>query len=324
MTLSSSVLSYLADSVPAFSVAETRVLEWMNAAEVQSYLNFYQINFSRTLENVKHRLGKIEVAGYRIVLHYWQPVVPVRGTVFVVHGYYDHAGIYGHLVRFLLQNRLAVVICENPGHGLSSGERATIGSFDEYSEVLQACLNLFADTAIRPWFGVGQSTGAAVILNSMKREQPLPFERIVLLAPLVRAYGWRYLQWVYALVKPLRQQLPRTFSANSHDADFVEFLKYRDPLQPRFLSLPWVAAKQQWIQTFTGFSTGDEAFLTIQGDGDTTVDWRFNTALIQNKFPNSRLEIVPRARHQLVNESVDYRKPVFQKLLNYLLHCDLP
>ncbi|TQV69664.1 alpha/beta hydrolase [Exilibacterium tricleocarpae] len=316
MELKAAVLERVSATMPAFSFDADQG-DWLSGRNVQAYLNHYQINFSKSLDRIEHRFGRVEVGGYKVAMHYWLPEL-ARGTVFLIHGYFDHAGVYHHIIRFLLQNQFAVVICDLPGHGLSSGQLASIDSFDEYREAFAQCLQLCRPQVPGPHHIVAQSTGAAVAINYLHSRGAEAFKHIVLLAPLVRSYGWAYSRWAYEVLKYFCKRIPRTFAINSHSPEFIDFLRRHDPLQARHLPLRWVGANKRWIRTVRRYKRSDCAFLVIQGDDDTTVDWRYNTRLIKKKFPNSRLQIIPGARHQLVNESGEYRIKVFQKLLQYL------
>jgi alpha-beta hydrolase superfamily lysophospholipase len=83
----------------------------------------------------------------------------------VIHGYYDHAGLYRHLIRHLIDRGLAVLAFDLPGHGLSSGAPATIESFDEYVDAFDACLLALEDHMPPPWLLLGQSTGGAIAME---------------------------------------------------------------------------------------------------------------------------------------------------------------
>ena len=102
-------------------------------AEQQAYQGFYQLNRL----GVQTRLGCFQAAGYQIAVQLWLPEQP-RATLIVQHGYYDHMGLYRHLIEWALGMGFAVLACDLPGHGLSSGARADIGEFGEYQLVLQA------------------------------------------------------------------------------------------------------------------------------------------------------------------------------------------
>ncbi len=81
--------------------------------------------------------GFVDTERYRLWAQVWTPEQP-RGTAFVVHGYFDHLGLYRHLLERLLDQGWRVVLWDLPGHGLSSGARATIDDFEDYGACLQA------------------------------------------------------------------------------------------------------------------------------------------------------------------------------------------
>lgn len=107
--------------------------------QAQSYRAFYRLDFASRIPGVQARLGCVEAAGYTLVTQLWLPP-DARASLVMLHGYYDHMGLYGHLVEWALGMGFAVIACDLPGHGLSSGARASIGDFAEYQAALQALL----------------------------------------------------------------------------------------------------------------------------------------------------------------------------------------
>ena len=107
--------------------------------------------------------------------------------------------------------------------------------------------------------------------------------------------------------------VPRTFSSNSSDREFLAFLQ-RDPLQSRRISLRWVGALRRWLRDLQQRDLGVGPALIIQGDADATVDWRYNVGAIQTLFPGSQVEYLRGAGHQLANESAAIRH-------DYLAQC---
>ena len=156
-------------------------------AEQQAYQAFYQLN--RLV--VQTRLGCFQAGGYQIAVQAWWPEQP-RATLIVQHGYYDHMGLYRHLIEWALGMGFAVVACDLPGHGLSSGARADIGEFGEYQLVLQALLAEAAALQLpAPWHLCGQSTGGAILLDyRLHGGAPAQLGETILLAPLVRPPAW--------------------------------------------------------------------------------------------------------------------------------------
>lgn len=310
------------DARPAFDLArlqsQLRPLD-LSAAPAPgdaetAYFRYYGIDFtaasSAVPQPVRHWFGHFPSGRYEIVAHYFEPPEPL-GTCFVLHGYFDHAGLYRHVIEFCLQRRLAVVIYDLPGHGLSTGERATIADFAEYRQVLADAVERFRQRAPRPWRAVAQSTGGAVLMDYLLAAPQPEFEHCVLLAPLVRAMGWRGIRLSYALGRPVLNQIPRRFGTNSGDAAFVEFVAHHDPLQARILPLPWVGAMLKWERWFRRLPASARAPLVIQGQRDLTVAWRHNLRVIREKFPRARVLQLAQAQHHLANETAEIRAKMF-------------
>ncbi|WP_202966659.1 alpha/beta hydrolase [Cellvibrio sp. OA-2007] len=289
--------------------------DWCASPPAQAYLNFYGINFAKTMPNVIQGFGALKTHGFRIASHYWLPANP-KGTLIVVHGYYDHMGIFGNAIQFGLENGLAVLAFDLPGHGLSSGEQVAIDSFNQYADVLDALLLAAQKLLPAPYFAVGQSTGGSVLLNYLWRYDALRTEplltHIALCAPLILPRGWRYSgRLLYALVHRFIKRLPRGRSHSSHDERFNRFVDAQDCLQSPTLSVRWVSAMKEWDKQFRQFPPLSQPVLVVQGDEDMTVTWRYNLRQIQRVLPNAQIAMVPGAGHQLVNETDELRAPVF-------------
>ena len=99
------------------------------SSEGLAYQRFYGLDFPHRATPVKRQLGRYSAAGYDLVSQVWWPEAAPVGTLFVIHGFYDHMGLYRHIIEWGLNRGFAVIACDLPGHGLSSGERASIGDF---------------------------------------------------------------------------------------------------------------------------------------------------------------------------------------------------
>lgn len=289
-------------SLPPFSFADTPAPD----AVVAAYLAFYNLEPGPQFPSVSHHLGWIRAAGYRIATHYYEQRRS-HGTVFLFHGYFDHAGLYTRMIRYCLGLGLNVLIYDLPGHGLSSGRPTAIGSFREYQRVLLTVLGLSRDHVPTPWVGVGQSTGGAALIDYLLSCHEAPdavaFSGVVLMAPLVRPMGFRSGKWLHMVMNPFRETWKRVFTANSNDNEFVRFLKEHDPLQARFMAMNWVTALKRWIPRIEAAPPVDYDLAVIQGEQDMTVDWRHNLRVLRRKFRRLRLYQIPEGRHHLANEA---------------------
>lgn len=286
------------------------------SADHRAYRDFY--GFSE-LQGGHSRLGVIEVGGYRIALQAWWPQAP-RATLVLLHGYYDHSALYRHVIEWALGMGFAVLTFDLPGHGLSSGERASIGDFAEYQLVLQAVLAEAAALDMpQPWHLFGQSTGGAILIDYLLTGSPVPqIGETILLAPLVRPRAWAWSQLSYKLLKPFVSEIPRRFSENSNDAEFIDFIHNRDPLQPRNLPTAWVGALGQWVPRIERAPRSLRSPLIVQGEADMTVAWQHNLALLQEKFAEPRILRLAEARHHLANETPALRQRYFDFLSQHL------
>ena len=287
---------------------------------LNEYLNFYQLEFSEIISR-RHYAGTFEAINYTVAAHYWLPeIAQPKGTIFIMHGYYDHVGLLRHVVKFMVEAGYVVVAYDQPGHGLSSGEQVSIRHFSEYVDVLRVCMHHCEKNFPKPWHGLGQSTGGAVLLHALLVEKITgSLKSIILLAPLVKPIGWNSGVWSYRLLKYFVKKIPRHFSSNSNDEVFVQFCRDKDPLQSRYLSVQWVGAMKEWLDTFHSLPSASVRGLLIQGEADQTVDWRYNLALIKEKVKGLEYFQLPDARHHLVNERSDLRQQVFTRIQQFLL-----
>jgi lysophospholipase len=284
---------------------------------LQQYWQHYHL---ADLIQPNYYFGLQAVPPFMIALHVWKPV-QARGTLWVLHGYFDHVGLFQHLIRWALSQQLAVVAFDLPGHGLSSGEPAVIDDFAQYRQVLKTLLDQLQPELPQPAYVVGQSTGGAIIidtlLNAPYAPADSPWQKVVLLAPLVRPVSWRSVNMSYRLVKPFSDFVPRTFNGNTNDPNFLPFLENNEPLQAKVISARWVGAMIQWASKMESIAASQISPCIIQGDLDQTVDYPFNLSLLQQKFAHPDIHMLNGAHHHLVNESEVLRSQMFEVMRGF-------
>ena len=118
-----------------------------------------------------------------------------KGTVFrFFHGYFDHVGLYGHLIEYLLRENFSVGI-RSPRAWFVQWRQSFDQEFHRVSDDTEACLAICKEQNAGPGFAVRQSTGAAVLIETLfQRRYTLeasPSSTGFFLAPLVRPKGWR-------------------------------------------------------------------------------------------------------------------------------------
>lgn len=312
----------LRNKLPLYSANDSQPVD----PAIQTYREFYGLDFEKKFPNLKVHIGKTHVSGFDVVVHSFQPDRAIA-TIFLIHGYYDHVGIYNHIIKYMLKNQFAVVAFDLPGHGLSSGSRAAISSFRQYQPVFKKVLQL-CESMPKPWHVVAQSTGGAIateyLLQYSGLEERIPFRGVVMLAPLVRPVHWFWNSKLHRVISPFRRFVKRKFAENSNDEEFIAFLRDKDPLQPRYLSTKWVGALKQWIPYVERHAPVSFPVFVIQGKSDGTVDWRHNLPVLERIFPSLQVQTMPNVRHHVVNELELYRKDVFSRIVNYLTPFSQP
>lgn len=298
----------LADHLPAYDTGQ-------QLPDATAYFDYYGLDFSADFQDLHHRLGFITSGDHRLALQSWERA-SATGTLYLVHGYFDHVGLYSHLVRFGLERGANVVAFDLPGHGLSTGPRAEIADFAEYraaiADVLAATASLPGPRQV-----IAQSTGGAALMDFLQCADPGAFDSVVLLAPLVWPHGWRRIRMTYLLLHRFIDAVPRQFAENSQDPEFLEFLQ-TDPLQHDQIPACWIGALDRWLQAFLSRPPCDKPVLVLQGDNDGTVDWRRNLPVLREQFPRARVDMLPTGMHHLVNESPEVRKEMLGRIATYL------
>ncbi|WP_158657810.1 alpha/beta hydrolase [Agarilytica rhodophyticola] len=284
--------------------------------DLDCYFQTYGFASMEAADKARYTLGFLKAVSHKVACHYWSVDQP-KGTVFVAHGLFDHVGLYLDLIDLLVMDNYCVVAIDFPGHGLSEGEPAVIGSFTEYAVVIRDVLMALDSEISKPIYAIGQSTGSAALLNYVLAIEGEKFSKLILLAPLIQPRNWPMINIAYLILHKFVRFVGRSFTENSCRPGFCEFLKTHDPLQPRNISVEWIGAMRQWINRFDTFSTSKTETLIIQGDDDGTVGWEKNIPRIQLRFPFCQVKMLASAKHHLVNEGDEIRNPMFTKIIDF-------
>lgn len=281
---------------------------------LQAFCQFYGIDFSDSIPGVSHHCGTVQSGSFTLATHFWQ-CENAKATLLLIHGYFDHTGLFGKLIGWALDAGCNVLMFDLPGHGLSTGKPAVIEDFGHYSEAIDDVLRT-VDLPDLPLWAMGQSTGCAA-LTDYARHFDWPFAATVLLAPLVRPASWTLVQAAYFLTGRWVDSVPRTFTDNSTDREFLDFIR-QDPLQCRHTSVVWVGALRKWLRALPLGDLGVGSVQVVQGDNDRTVDWKYNLKAIVQLFPGSPVLKLVGAGHQLANESEAYRYTYLMAVREFL------
>ena len=282
----------------------------------REYFEFYGFDCLRGLFDTYH-FGAIE-GKQGCACHYWRRQGASR-TVFVLHGLFDHVGLFLPLVENLLSQNLNVIAIDLPDHGLSGFEYGTLDSFSYYSSAVASVVYSDQISIEGPLTLLGQSTGGAALFDFLSNNQGAPIiDQLILLAPLLRVRGWAGIQLGFRMLGWGLKSVPRSFQPSSHDEKFCHFLRDRDPMQPKFVSTAWVGAMLDWARRFEALPKVTVPTLYVQGSCDSTVDFTYNISRYREKINDMNLCIVEGAKHHLVGEADPWRAQVFSVINRFI------
>ncbi len=280
-------------------------------------LEGYQLLYGLNQLQSYHWQGYLDVGKFRIHVQVHEPknCDEIKGSVWLLHGYLEHSGIYQPIIKEILDQGFSVLTYDLPGHGLSNGTVAGIADFEDYQDVLLGIRNIVenARQLPKPWLGIGQSTGGAIWMHHIleyaeQRLDPM-VDRVLLLSPLIRPAksAWWHNSIGLGIVRRIKRQVPRHFKRNNHNPEFLRFVRLQDPLQPRTMSMDWILAMARWMVRMEERPSCRIPVWLAQGALDQTVDWRYNIEYIRRKFRLQTSLILEEGSHQLINERPDIR-----------------
>jgi lysophospholipase len=123
--------------------------------------------------------------GVRLFWHVERPTAPA-GHVAVLHGYAEHLGRHGEIMRALAGAGYAAHLMDCRGHGQSGGKRAHVDRFDAYLSDLELFLaRVKQEAAGAPVFLLGHSHGALIAARYLL-DHPEAVRGVVLASPYFR------------------------------------------------------------------------------------------------------------------------------------------
>ncbi|MBL0731971.1 MAG: alpha/beta hydrolase [Desulfosarcina sp.] len=282
----------------------------------QSYFDFYNLN----IPAAKHYFGSFRSNGYTIAANIFIPEKH-KATIFLLHGYFDHTGIFKDTIHFFVNKGYAVAVYDMPGHGLSSGERASIIDFKIYSSILNDFVTLCRSQIPYPFHSIAHSTGCSAVIDLILTAEDVPFDKVILIAPLVRSYGWYLSKTGVFLCSSFLKTVPRKFCTVSSNSHFLQFVKNKDPLQYKKVPLQWPKALFKWNELIQDYKVSSKKILIIQGKLDKTVAWKYNLKILKQKFPNLKIKMIKQGRHHLLNEEDVMKKRIFNIISDNIRQC---
>lgn len=173
--------------------------------------------------------------GLDLYARVWEPVMPPRAVVCLVHGHGEHSGRYEHVAAELAHAGYAMLAFDQRGHGRSGGPR---GHTPSYEAFMQDIDTLLAQARARfpglPYFLYGHSMGGNEVLNHALRRKPElagviasgPWLRLAFTPPAWKVFLGRLLNRIHPR---FTQRTGLETAALSHDPRVVQAYIH-DPL----------------------------------------------------------------------------------------------
>lgn len=240
-----------------------------------------------------------------------------RGTVLLLHGFFDHTATNASFMRFLFEKGFQIITFDLPGHGFSGGPRFQVQTFAEYQEALRQVMNEVSRRNISQLHAVGHSTGGAIIAEAILENKLKQVDKVSLIAPLLRFNQWWVSKVSTMFLSPFIDEIPRRFRTNKKEASFMQTLK-QDPLQGKEISFEWVQALIDWESQLVNKTPTEKPIQIIQGTEDYTVDADYNLKSYGVLFPYSDRILIDDGTHHLLNERPPQRNIVYSLILKYL------
>jgi len=235
-----------------------------------------------------------------------------KASLVLSHGYAEHIGRYGHVLRPLAVNRFAIYAADHRGHGKSAGARALVHRFDQYVDDLDLVMNRARqEQGGKPCYLLGHSMGGLIALR-YALAHPDKIDALVLSAPAIKpAQDASKLQEAslraIAKVAPRMPVVPSREGVLSSDPAVEERAK-QDPL--------FYNGKTKAKQAVEIADAGREVLkragqlkmplMILQGSDDELVDPKGAEQLykLTNNRPgvDTSMVVWPGMKHELLNE----------------------
>ncbi len=249
----------------------------------------------------------------------------------VVHGVGEHAlrHAYWNGPRF---ENVNVLLFDLRGHGVSEGERANVGDFDDYlkdlERVMQKAHELVKGSS-NSIFLFGHSMGGLIVTRFLQKCETahLPLKKVVLSAPgfggsgLLGQVTQRIPLDLYKLAGKWKSLalggiLPLEFL--SHEKKSVEAYKNDSRNSLRIHSHLYFELLAKSQDSMANTLEWDKPMLVLVAGDDQIVSKELIYDFYSSKVPNAKLITIPKAYHEMYMETPNYRDQFFLHIKHFL------
>lgn len=240
-----------------------------------------------------------------------RPAGGARARLLCVHGFAEHGGRYGHVLRYFASRGFETAILDLRGHGRSGGRRTYVRRFDDYVDDLSAFLEQEGRAAPElPLLALAHSMGGLVLLRTLQTRGGLlpPLRGAAASSPFL-AIGAPLPAWKVILGKGLSRLVPTFRLPSDLDTGHLS----RDPaVGAAYMADPLIvkSATSRWFTEVLAAQRAVYAqvaelrvpLLLQHGTDDRLVDPTGTERLAAQVNVPCALRLWPQLRHELMNE----------------------
>lgn len=256
---------------------------------------------------MKEKLIKIDANdGQKINLQIYEPEnQDASVTIVGVHGFGEFAERYSQVARFFTDQGAAFYIHDQRGHGLASGKRGTIDSYENFLDDLDAVIEkVREEQGNKPVVIYGHSMGGNIALNYLMTRKNEVVVSSIISSPWLKLYKNTPL----FLVKAMERVLGPDFTIKakigylSHDREHLKEVNQKG-LYHNYIS----AAMARGVMESGLFIMNNPGLLTtpallMSAEKDNVVDLKSIDDFVMKSGDNLRHIRWPEMYHELHNE----------------------
>lgn len=249
---------------------------------------------------------------YTLASHFYK-YPESKKLMITIHGYADNCGYMKFIHQFLWNKGFSILCIELPGHGLSSGDRATIDSFDTYEKIISLIPKKYFN-AYKTVNFLAHSTGTVSLLMHLQAKKKNPFSKTILLSPLVRSKYWYPSTLALPLLKFFTDTIPRSDKSEPKHHMYRDMIK-NDPHAITRISLDWFSKLRMWNKKISKYKLKyDDELFVIFSEDDEVIDITYNMKFYKEYFPKADFTLIKNATHHMDYSHSEVQKIFYKKL----------
>lgn len=280
-----------------------------------SYANAANDTYYIFQKDIEYTQQNFSVKGikktYDIATHFYNN--KSKKLMITIHGLTDNCGYMKFIHQTVWSKGYSILCIELPGHGLSSGARADIDRIESYGNILPVILAKFQNKYESISF-LAHSTGALCFLIYKLNGQGNPFNKIILLSPLIRSKHWTLTKIALPIFSLFTSTLPRR---SKEDVQYQIFntIQKVDPHYLSRINLAWVKKLKIWNESLEQIDKkfNDKVHFFF-AENDEVIDNEFNILRYQELFPNGQFNTIKGAYHHLDLDPPILKTSFYQEL----------